>query len=218
MLYAINEDGQRIRPIAHKEQATDPYSGGKVHGIFGEGLNYWRLIEGEYDSWALPDSRWSLEWKLKFPKEMVERSIQELQESHVADVKTKKGTVLKFQNRILRAEQLTQREEFFKQMVWVFRADKWDMELKFNPTRYKTTEGRYRQLPKSDSFEWCGFVSRYSKTVFKTCKMPVFLDFGDEFIYWLNWQNSSNLAVSFDPHTGLLKSYPKQQFIEKYSN
>lgn len=217
MLYAINDQGQPIRPQAHKEEATDPYSGGKVHGIFGEGLNYWRLIEDEYDAWALPDSRWNLEWKLKFPKQLVEISIQKDKQRHVADVRTNTGTVLKFQGRNLNEDQIRQREQFFEQMVWIFRADKWDIELNFHPSRYRTTEGRDRQLPKSDTFEWVKFTARYPKSVFKVCKMPVFLDFGDDSIYWLNWQSKSNLNAAYHPNTGLLKAYPKQQFIKKYS-
>lgn len=217
MLYAIDQNGQAIRPSAHKEQATDPYSGGIVHGVFGEGLNYWRLIEDEYDAWALPDSTWNLKWKMKFPKELVEISIQGDQEKHVGDVRTNTGTVLKFQGRNLTEDQIKQREAFFGQMVWVFRAEKWDIELNFNPTRFRDTEGRDRQLPKNDAFEWVKYTARYPKSVFEVCKMPVFLDFGDDSIYWLNWQSKSNLNAAYHSRTGLLKAFPKKQFIAKYS-
>lgn len=217
MLYAIDTDGQRIRPSIHKQLATDPYSGLPAQGITGEGLDYWRLIEGKYDAWALPNATWNLRWKLEFPEPLVEISIQGDHAKHVADVRTNKGTVLKFQARNLNEQQLREREVFFEQMVWIFRADKWDIELMFNPTRYRTTEGRDRQLPKSDSFKWVKFQSRHSKSVFRACKMPVFLDFGDDCIYWLNWQSKSNLNALYHPTQGLLKSYPKQQFIQKYS-
>lgn len=217
MLYAISTTGELIRPSLQEDHATDPYSGQIARGVYTEGQRHWRLQEGNYDGWAFPDGVWNLEWKLKFPKTLVEISVQGNTEKHVADVRTNTGLVLNFQARSLDEKQLKQREVFFGQMLWIFKADGWDLELMQNPTRYKTTEGRDKKLPTSDAYGWIKFKSRHSKSVYKACKMPVFLDFGDDSLYWLNWQSKSNLDITYHPHQGLLKSYSKEQFIKKYS-
>jgi hypothetical protein len=218
MLYAFDINGQPIRPSEHRQEATDPYSGATVYGIVGAGLNYWRHDGDLYDSWALPNATWNLEWKLLFPSNIVEISVQGHTERHVADVRANNGAVIKFQSRMLDSKQLRERELFFDKMIWVFKTDKWDMNINTEETvsSYINTEGKSRQLPISDKFKWCKFRASYPKIAFKACKMPVFLDFGDENLYWFNWQLFSNVNNDFNPSNGVLKFFPNEQFIAIY--
>jgi len=219
MLYALDENGNKIRPMSEGQLAKDPFTGGLVCGKL-DTVNYWRLIDEKYDSWALPSaSSWSLNWKLKFPKEMVENTITKGNEKHIADIEASKGTIFKLQRRMLKEKELASRELFFEKMVWIFDASKWDFNLQFETTHYVTNNGRPRKLPTPppNTYEWIGFGCRYPKMAFKKSKMPIFLDFGDDNIYWFNWQLHSQINCRFYPAAGVMKAYNKDDFIKKYT-
>lgn len=218
MLYAIDKEGQKIRPIAAGQPATDPFTGGLVHGIIDK-VNYWQLRDRKYDPWALPStSSWSLNWKLAFAKEMVEIVIEKGSKRHIADVQTDKKIVFKFQPRMLTEEQLTEREKFFETMVWIFDARQWQFNLNFEVSHFLSVNRKFRKLPDPPStYQWVGFHSKYPKHAFATCLMPIFLDFGDDNIYWLNWQRNSSIGAEFIANGGVMKAYNKADFIEKYT-
>lgn len=130
------------------------------------------------DTWWKPETEWHRNWKDKFPKkwqEIIHHS--EVDEKHIADVKTDSGVVLEFQHSYLRREERESREKFYRNMVWV-------------------VDGLRRLRDRSRFFDFLGNASFESPepTTFKIIdtygecallrdwigsKVPVFFDFGD---------------------------------------
>ena len=214
MLYAEDKLGQKIAPVKQGQEAVDPYSGGQVEGEIFSNPNYWRLMNGGYDNWCLPVCAWSLKWKQCFSKSSVEIVLDKGGIKHIADVQTSKGTVVKFQNRMLNREELLQREAFFGKMIWIFKALAWDIDLVQNPKYYTGEHGRNRQLPEGN---WVKFRFTHVKSRLGVCKMPVFIDLGDDYLYLLNWQLfDKKLVAQFNLNKGVMKFWNKKDIIKKY--
>ncbi|WP_341273595.1 competence protein CoiA [Olivibacter jilunii] len=73
------------------------------------------------DSWWEPETEWHYEWKNHFP--LVNQEVIHVDdvtgEKHIADVKTKNGIVLEFQNSPITPIEIRNREKFYKNMLWV---------------------------------------------------------------------------------------------------
>ena len=72
------------------------------------------------DPWWESETHWHRAWKNEFPvgwQEVIHTA--QSGEKHIADVKTKTGTVIEFQHSFLKAEERTSREAFYGKMVWV---------------------------------------------------------------------------------------------------
>lgn len=70
------------------------------------------------DSWYEPESEWHLNWKNQFPKEQQEVVMGK----HRADIKNIKG-IIELQNSSISAESINEREEYYKQMIWLLNAE-----------------------------------------------------------------------------------------------
>lgn len=72
------------------------------------------------DRWWEPETEWHKIWKNEFPSNWQEIiQIAPNGEKHVADVKTKGGTVIEFQHSFLETKERMAREYFYGKMVWV---------------------------------------------------------------------------------------------------
>lgn len=73
------------------------------------------------DLWWEPETEWHREWKGNFPIEWQEIILHDEQtrEKHIADVRTDKGLVIEFQHSSIKPEERRQRENFYKNMIWV---------------------------------------------------------------------------------------------------
>jgi len=73
------------------------------------------------DPWWEIETPWHREWKSYWSsefQEVVQFSTQD-QEKHIADIKTASGRVIEFQNSAMNDEELSSREAFYGNMVWV---------------------------------------------------------------------------------------------------
>ena len=74
----------------------------------------------ECDKWRETETPWHRDWKNQFPvewQEIIHRDIHG--EKHIADVKTPHGLVVEFQHSYLNEEELSSRENFYTQMIWI---------------------------------------------------------------------------------------------------
>ena len=67
------------------------------------------------DSWYEPESQWHLDWKNEFPKEQQEFSIGR----HRADIRTKDRWIIELQNSSISSEEIIERENYYKRMIWL---------------------------------------------------------------------------------------------------
>lgn len=218
MLYAIDTDKKKVRPQEAKGIAKDPFSGYPVVSKVKETTSMWIAADAPIDGWMLPDTEWSMQWRLKFPRELVEVIVDNQQEGkHIADVYTADGMVLKFQHRFLDIKKMRERERFFGKMTWILNASSWELKIVSRASYFCDTDGQQLELPPANGFEWVNYHSTRSKTIYQSCKCPVLLDLGGDYLHWINWQQRSNLQVQLSLNCGILKTFSKQQFLDRYT-
>lgn len=73
------------------------------------------------DNWWESETEWHRSWKNNFPDEWQEITLHDEQtgEKHIADVCTVHNLVIEFQHSHIEPNELTSRENFYKNMVWV---------------------------------------------------------------------------------------------------
>lgn len=72
------------------------------------------------DPWWENETEWHREWKAKFPLEWQEVIFHAADgERHIADVLTKDGKVIEFQHSSMPLKELSAREAFYHELVWV---------------------------------------------------------------------------------------------------
>ncbi|MFA7379097.1 MAG: competence protein CoiA family protein [Bacteroidia bacterium] len=73
------------------------------------------------DTWSEPETEWHREWKNKFPENYREVTFKDANtnEYHRADIHTKDGVTIEFQNSPLSVEEFNQRNRFYKKLIWV---------------------------------------------------------------------------------------------------
>jgi competence protein CoiA len=76
------------------------------------------------DPWWENETDWHRAWKNHFPQEWQEvvQVDAETGERHIADVKTRCGVVIEFQNSPMTKRELDSREQFYKSVLWVVNA------------------------------------------------------------------------------------------------
>jgi len=75
------------------------------------------------DSWREPETLWHRNWKNNFGVDFSEIAIIKEGKKHIADVLTKKGLVIEFQNSPISSETIVQRELFYGKMIWVMNGE-----------------------------------------------------------------------------------------------
>ena len=73
------------------------------------------------DTWSEPETEWHREWKNKFPESYREVIFQDTttNDYHRADIHTKDGVTIEFQNSPIPVEEFNQRNSFYKKIIWV---------------------------------------------------------------------------------------------------
>lgn len=86
---------------------------------------HWAHKNGfDCDDWKGEETAWHLDWKNKFPNEWQEVIIKkdfgnnEIVK-HRADIKTKSGLVIEFQNSNISEKDIAKRETFYEKMIWI---------------------------------------------------------------------------------------------------
>lgn len=83
------------------------------------------------DSWWEPETEWHRQWKNKFPNDWQEVvKFDKEANKHIADVFNPKiDLVIEFQNSSIAIDEIRARETFYKKMIWVVNADKYDIAI-----------------------------------------------------------------------------------------
>lgn len=92
-------------------------------------INHWAHKNLKHcDNWWDNETEWHRQWKSYFPvnwQEIVHFD-DKSGEKHIADVKTDSGFILEFQNSPMPLDELKQRESFYKKMIWIVNAKKFE--------------------------------------------------------------------------------------------
>lgn len=174
-------------------------------------IHHWaHKSQCECDHWWENETEWHRSWKNNFPTECQEiRHRAEDGEWHIADVKTKQGSILEFQHSFLKAEERFARNEFYgDNLVWVVdglrrEKDKSQFDLTLKDSQMIHQNIQLIRLP--SSIEKCSLLKEWSE-----CNTPVFFDFGIELPLWCLLPKSSK---------GILYAGPflRQNFIDLHN-
>ncbi len=180
MKWARNKYREGLRKKAiPKDTGFCPICGEEVIAKCGD-IKIWHWAhksDFECDSFGEPETKWHLEWKDNFPEEtqevIIEKNIiqtidktkpfKELKK-HRADVKTKNGLILEFQNSPISPEKIHEREWFYENMIWILNGKTLAKNLIYYKRRFK-----WKWYPIS----W--------DSAFK----DIYIDEGDKFLYKL---------------------------------
>ena len=78
------------------------------------------------DPWWEPETQWHRSWKSRFAHDWQEvvHTDPKTGDRHIADVKTPHGLVIEIQNSPLHREEMTSRERFYGNMIWIVNGDR----------------------------------------------------------------------------------------------
>ena len=146
----------------------------EVQGCHGGFHRYWRHINMEdCDTWAEGETQWHIDWKQRFTASKSREEVllrKDGQRGHRADVLTPRHVVVELQHSFLSAEELRDREEFYRQhaegMIWLF-----DLTEKTDNFELTLKENFY-------TFRW-----KHMRLTSLTCGFPRYLDLGDDRIF-----------------------------------
>lgn len=130
---------------------------------------HWSHIDlKQCDTWWENETEWHRTWKKKFPSENQEiiHYDQETQEKHIADVKTKNGVIIEFQNSPISIEELESREIFYGNMLWIVNGKNFKNRFHIfdclpNPEINKFD--KYRFLERNSKSACAFYTTEYSK-------------------------------------------------------
>lgn len=131
MLYALDEIGNRIKPLKNGKGIC-PICKHKVQAVCGAiNIHHWRHEPNpNCDSWYEHETEWHRQWKKVFPEDWQEVVIIKNDEIHRADIKTKTGLVLELQNSSILADIIEERELFYEKMAWLINAERFKDNFK----------------------------------------------------------------------------------------
>ena len=84
------------------------------------------------DPWWENETEWHRNWKEHFPEEFREvvHQCEITGEKHRADIKSESGIILEIQNSPISLDELRSREHFYKNLVWVVNAERFQSRFK----------------------------------------------------------------------------------------
>ena len=174
MIYAVAEDGTKIRPSYSGQRAKCPGCDGDVVARCGRiVIDHWAHLSGvECDSWSESMSLWHLNWQVYLIGQGadVEAKIEKDGKMHKADARMKSGLIVELQHSHLSVEEIEERESFYEKMVWVF-----DARRAFSRKRLDLRPGDNRY-----TFRW-----KHPRKSIAFAKCPVRLDLGGGKIFQL---------------------------------
>ena len=91
---------------------------------------HWAHEAGDCDPWSEPESDWHRAWK-QFYAEHRGARVEVSMGEHRADVVTPNGLVVELQATYLDAASISEREQFYDNMIWLYSADRWADRLQF---------------------------------------------------------------------------------------
>lgn len=213
MEYAIDKGERRIKAEPGL-QGYCPICGSGVLARCGS-INVWHWAHKnrkDCDPWSEPETEWHLAWKRFVIPEKVEVVIK----PHRADIVGMKGVVIELQHSPISADEITERECFYKKMVWVIDAASFahNFVLKRKGNR--------------ETFRW-----KWPKRSWAAATCPLFLDFGNDKLFEIEKlypsspeklvetfaSDGTRLCIHFEsrrPCAGVGHTLPKDNFLLRY--
>lgn len=212
MIWAIVENEKtEATPNA---KGTCPLCAGKVFSKCGEvNVWHWAHFNNENcDSWYEPESFWHKHWKMTFGKENSEIGILKDGKRHIADILTNEKVIIELQNSLIPKQVIREREDFYgERMLWLINGN--DFKAKFqitdNDKNLQSINRHFEIIPESKSTEKQKyFYWQYARKSWGDVKRPVFIDFGENTLFWVRKGMGSSSG------NGIYVS--KEDFINKY--
>jgi len=119
MIWAL-QDNEKVKAIP-KDTATCPICNPEVIAKCGS-IKVWHWSHKsnkDCDDWYEPESEWHKKWKEEFPKECQEFTMGK----HRADIRTKSRWIIELQNSSISPEEIQEREEYYKRMIWLLNGE-----------------------------------------------------------------------------------------------
>jgi hypothetical protein len=92
-------------------------------------------------------SEWHMNWQNEFDKEYREIIHHGKLGKHIADVKTKHGHIIEFQNSPISSKEILQREEFYgDKLLWILNSDTFKLQLNSEKNNKKKYEIKFSEL------------------------------------------------------------------------
>lgn len=127
----VDEVRQRPRP---KLRGTCPLCGRETLAKCGSIKKWhWSHANMEHcDAWWENEGEWHRRWKSYFPESFREivHFDQDTGEKHIADIKTDRHMVIELQHSPISESELLSREKFYKNMIWIVDAEKFQKNFK----------------------------------------------------------------------------------------
>jgi hypothetical protein len=126
MLYALNDNGKRVRPEKTGQRSVCPCCETEVMSKCGELMIWhWAHVSADCDHWSESEGAWHLWWKL-FLEEHYAAETEVVMErdgqKHRADAVMPDGMVVEIQHSNLSPTEVAKREAFYGKVVWVLDA------------------------------------------------------------------------------------------------
>jgi competence CoiA-like predicted nuclease len=182
-------------------------------------INHWKHKgKRKCDPWWESETEWHRSWKNKYPEDWQEIPLtdEKTGEKHIADVQTSHGLVIEFQHSHLDPQERTNRERFYKNMVWVVDGTR----LKRDYTRFLKGRTHLRRTKKQDYFI-VDFPDKCFSSNWLESSVPVIFDFlGMESLEDLNYLRN-NLYCLFprqNKREAILAIITRESFIDNTIN
>lgn len=185
-------------------------------------VNVWHwahLKDDSCDTWFEPETQWHKNWKLVFGTENSEILINKNGERHIADVLTNNHVVIELQNSSIRKEIISARENFYgESMIWIINGIPFKENIEIRESRFfeedlyyskhnplsRDFNRRYYETPRLEY----QFVWNWSRKSWNGARRHVFLDFGDEDLFYI--------TEGMGKKIGKGKYFTKREFVKKY--
>lgn len=168
-------------------------------------IHHWSHKNGtDCDSWSEGETEWHLAWKDHFEAENQEVVVTDERtgEKHRADIKTDNNMVIELQHSPISDSEISLRTTFYKKMIWIIDGNN------FGFVKQDFFQGISRKEPDSTiiDFTYFGRSKIFEKWI--KVKVPVFIDFSENFVFWLK---------KYDQKTkkGIVQAVTKAELIEK---
>lgn len=145
MTIGIDQNGKRVSPYPGGSatcQICEDFLVAKCGEIYT--WHWAHKNERDCDPWKEHETEWHLKWKNRFPADWQERPQRDTVtgEKHIADIfNSRNDLVIEFQNSPIDIKEMQAREKFYKKMLWVVNAKKFDFQTSsFGEWNYRLAE------------------------------------------------------------------------------
>lgn len=120
MLYAINEDGDRMVPSSAGKCFCPSCDSELIRKMGSQVIHHFSHKAKDCDTWSEGLTPWHLDWQEKAPIECREVTMKQGETLHRADIRNRSNFVLEIQHSSISAKAIQEREDFYGEMAWVF--------------------------------------------------------------------------------------------------